>query len=89
MSCRVALRENRGKFLIFEKSAKMEQKIFFLKILKILTKRSGQKLLRNVAKPMIYFINVFKKYVIKTHFAKIAHVTKIRRHQFFQTWLYF
>lgn len=53
------MRENRGKFLIFEESAKMEQKMFFLKILKILTKRSGQKLLRIGAKPMIFFIDVF------------------------------
>ena len=34
LSCRVTLRENRGKFPIFEKSPKTEQKIFFLKILK-------------------------------------------------------
>ena len=29
LSCRVTLRENRGKFPIFEKSPKTEQKIFF------------------------------------------------------------
>ena len=37
--------------------------------------RSGQKLFRNVAKPMIFFINVFEKIFDE---AEIAHVTKIR-----------
>ena len=40
------MNENMGKIKKFEKSAKTEKKIFFLKILKILTKRLGQKLLR-------------------------------------------
>ena len=45
-----------------EKSAKMEQKMFFFEIFKKNTsKKSGQKLFRNVAIPMIFFINVFKK----------------------------
>ena len=34
LSCRVAWRENMGKINNFEKSAKMGQKMFFLKILK-------------------------------------------------------
>ena len=45
------------------KNVKITKNVFFFKLKKILTERSGQKLLRKGTNSMIFFRNVFKKYI--------------------------
>ena len=56
----VAEQKNMGKILNFEKSAKMEQKMIFLKIFKNTPKKSKTRArLKMYIKPLIFLLNVF------------------------------
>ena len=66
LSCRVALRENRGKILNFEKSAKMEQKMYFFEnfkkySLKDQVKSYSEKVLTLWFSLEMYLKNIFEE----------------------------